>query len=72
MSMAKDKSTGEYLWATEIWHHRLLKYDERPGGLSRFFLGGGPSSDVDDACTTITSSESIDDKSDRSDMEGCG
>ena len=31
LSMAKDKSSGEYLWATEIWHKRLLNYQETPG-----------------------------------------
>ena len=38
LSMAKDKNNGEFLWATEIWHKRLLNYDEEsPGGrLSRF------------------------------------
>lgn len=64
MSMAKDKRTGEYMWATEIWHKRLLNYDERPQGLSRFFSGSESSIDNDDANTTLTASESIDDKSD--------
>jgi hypothetical protein len=36
LSMAKDKSSGEYLWATEIWHKRLLNYQETPGRLSRW------------------------------------
>jgi hypothetical protein len=26
--MAKIKSTGDYLWATEIWNKRLLDYHE--------------------------------------------
>jgi hypothetical protein len=28
LSMAKIKSTGDYLWATEIWNKRLLDYHE--------------------------------------------
>eukprot|EP00986_Skeletonema_menzelii_P020590 scaffold31714_cov148-Skeletonema_menzelii.AAC.4 len=36
LSMAKDKSKGEYLWATEIWHKRLLNYEETPGRLARW------------------------------------
>lgn len=55
MSMAKDMRTGKYLWATEIWHKRLLNYNERPGGLSRFFSGGSSSFETDD-------SEALDDK----------
>jgi len=26
--MAKDKDSGEYLFATEVWHRRLLDYEE--------------------------------------------
>ena len=41
LSMAKIKSTGDYLWATEIWHKRLLGYHEeelpRRFALSRWF-----------------------------------
>lgn len=37
MSLAKDKDTQEYLWATEMWHKRLLDYDESPGRLARWF-----------------------------------
>ena len=37
MSMAKEKDNGEYFWATEMWHQRLLNYDEKPGPLARFF-----------------------------------
>lgn len=62
MSMAKDKRTGEYFWATEIWHKRLRKFDERPGGLHRF-LSGSSLSDNDDTITTLTAIESIDEKS---------
>lgn len=39
MSMAKEKDSQEYLWATEMWHKRLLNYDENPGRLARFFSG---------------------------------
>lgn len=35
MSMAKEKDTGEYLWATEMWHQRLL--DWAVGSPGRFF-----------------------------------
>lgn len=28
MSMAKEKDSQEYLWATEMWHKHLLIYDE--------------------------------------------
>ena len=71
MSMAKYKSRGEYLWATEIWHKRLLNYDERPGGLSKLFSRSGTScaDDLNDTCTDITTSESVDDKSDGSEWE---
>jgi len=27
-AMAKDKDSGEYLFATEVWHRRLLDYEE--------------------------------------------
>ena len=67
MSLAKDKNSGEFLWATEIWHKRLLDYNVTPGGLTRFFSlgsGGGSSSDLDEVCTAITASDSIDEKSD--------
>lgn len=36
LAMAKDKSSGEYLWATEMWHKRLLNYEETPGRLARW------------------------------------
>ena len=36
LSMAKVKSSGEMIWATEIWHKRLLNYEETPGRLSRW------------------------------------
>lgn len=39
MSMAKEKTSGEYLWATEMWHKRLLNFDECPGRLARLFSG---------------------------------
>jgi uncharacterized membrane protein len=68
MSMAMEKSSGKYLWATEIWHRRLLIYDEKPGRLSQMFFGRGGSSQTDDAWSTAdTISESLlDDRSDRS------
>lgn len=37
MSMAREKDCQEYLWATEMWHKRLLDYDVSPGRLARFF-----------------------------------
>ena len=37
MSMAKEKSSGHYLWATEMWHKRLLNYYECPGRLAQLF-----------------------------------
>lgn len=68
MSLAKDKNSGEFLWATEIWHKRLLNYDVSPvGGLTRFFsIGGGSSSDLslDEVCTAMTANDSLDEKSD--------
>ena len=38
MAMAKDKDSGEYLWATEMWSQRLLNYDEKHGFLARLFM----------------------------------
>ena len=35
MAMAKDKDTGCYLWATEMWHKKLLDYDTKPGIVAR-------------------------------------
>ena len=35
MSMARIKEK-DYLWATEMWHERLLNYDESPGRLTRW------------------------------------
>jgi len=64
MSMAKDRSSGSYLWATELWHKRLLNYHEKPSGFSRFFSGGRSPSDLDDISTAITANEPIDEKSD--------
>ncbi|KAL3781224.1 hypothetical protein HJC23_003541 [Cyclotella cryptica] len=65
MSMAREKCSGEYLWATEIWHKRLLNYDVSPGRLSRFFSGTSNSQLEDSSSITDTASESItDDTSD--------
>lgn len=38
MAMAKDKDSGKYLWATEMWSQRLLNYDEKHGFLARLFM----------------------------------
>jgi hypothetical protein len=35
-AMAKDKDSGEYLLATEIWHRRLLDYEEKTSTTKRF------------------------------------
>ena len=35
MAMAKDKDTGNYLWATEMWHKKLLDYETKPGVVAR-------------------------------------
>lgn len=58
MSMAREKNSGEYLWATEMWHKRLLNYEEYPGRLARLFTGLGCNSDEDDdtsktVCDTV-------------------
>lgn len=45
MAMAKDKSTGEFLWATEMWHKSLIEYDIQPGFISKF-LGSRKSKKV--------------------------
>ena len=37
MAMAKDQKTGDYLWATEMWHKNLIEYDLKGGLLSRVF-----------------------------------
>jgi len=37
MAMAKEKKSGEYLWATEMWHKRILNFDQKPGLVGRFF-----------------------------------
>lgn len=39
MAMAKMKKSGEYLWATETWHKRLLEYDVKEGLLKKMFGG---------------------------------
>jgi len=45
ISVAKDKSTGEFFWATEVWHRRLLNFEDKPqNGVSRFFAFGRNSS----------------------------
>ena len=38
MSMAKikEKDCQDYLWATEMWHQRLLNLDESPGRLTKW------------------------------------
>lgn len=37
MAMAKDKTNGQYFWGTEMWHERILNYDEKPGFVARLF-----------------------------------
>jgi len=37
MAMLKDTSADENIIATEIWHKRLLDYDQKPGLLARIF-----------------------------------
>jgi hypothetical protein len=37
MAMAKEKETGIYMWATEMWHKRLLEFDRKPGIVARLF-----------------------------------
>jgi len=44
MSMAKEKASGKYLWATEMWHKRLLSHDEPPGRMAKFFVSDSSSS----------------------------
>lgn len=53
MSMAKEKDSNEYLWATEMWHKRLLNYDESPGRLARFFAFSGVAEEERTACASI-------------------
>lgn len=50
MSMAKEKDSNEYLWATEMWHKRLLNYDESPGRLARFFAFSGVAEEERTVC----------------------
>lgn len=59
MSMARDKDSQEYLWATEMWHKRLLDYDEGPGRLASFFSGrkGGTESMSETERETVVESE---------------
>eukprot|EP00592_Proboscia_alata_P008141 CAMPEP_0194367070 /NCGR_PEP_ID=MMETSP0174-20130528/15173_1 /TAXON_ID=216777 /ORGANISM="Proboscia alata, Strain PI-D3" /LENGTH=350 /DNA_ID=CAMNT_0039142639 /DNA_START=79 /DNA_END=1131 /DNA_ORIENTATION=+ len=35
LAMARDKETGNYLWATEMWHERLLHIDQKPRMMAR-------------------------------------
>lgn len=35
MAMAKEKSSGKYLWGTEMWHKRLMNFNEKPGLVAR-------------------------------------
>lgn len=37
MAMLKDKTTDEFILATEMWHRQLLEFDEKPGGIARLF-----------------------------------
>jgi len=37
MALAKHKQSGFFLWGTEMWHSRLLNYDEKPSALARIF-----------------------------------
>jgi len=39
MAMAKDKCSDTYLWGTEMWHKRLINYDEKPSGLVARLFG---------------------------------
>jgi hypothetical protein len=55
MSMARDKNSGQYLWATELWHKRLLDFDETPGRLARFFSGSESGSEAESFAERIVS-----------------
>ena len=59
LSMAKIKcdesEDTQYLWATEMWHKRLLNYDERPSRIAKWL-----SSSIDDTNrvdTTVAETE---------------
>lgn len=57
MSMAKEKDSQAYLWATELWHKRLLNFDESPGRMARFF-SSKPEENIDETmdetvCETV-------------------
>ena len=41
---SEDTQDTQYLWATEMWHKRLLNYDERPSRIAKWLA----SSTVDD------------------------
>ncbi|KAL9183693.1 hypothetical protein ACHAXT_004549 [Thalassiosira profunda] len=51
MSMAKEKDSQEYLWATELWHRRLLVYEARPGRLARFFCESRSETEAETVCS---------------------
>ena len=57
MSMAKEKGAQEYLWATEMWHQRLLNYEEQPKGISRFFSGKSETEDIEQTFIETSSME---------------
>lgn len=37
MAMAKEKESGEFLWATEVWHSRLLDFESKEGTSNGIF-----------------------------------
>ncbi|KAL7541351.1 hypothetical protein ACHAXR_010849 [Thalassiosira sp. AJA248-18] len=54
MSMAREKDGQEYLWATEMWHKKLLNFDESPGRLARFFSSKSQDENIaETVCETV-------------------
>lgn len=45
MSMAKEKDSREYLWATELWHKGLRDFSASPGRLAKWISGAETKSD---------------------------
>jgi hypothetical protein len=46
MAMAKEKDSGDYLFATEMWHHRLLQFEVKEGILKKLFGSSNRIKDV--------------------------
>jgi len=49
MAMAKEKISGKFIWATELWHAQLLDYEKKESLLKRLFKSSKKQSKQEEA-----------------------